>query len=73
MEERRFLAIAMAERASGANPSREAIECVCEQPIIASIVFGASSRANIAGTRALVAEFWGEDLFPGAAPTRQPA
>ena len=59
--------------ASGAIPAREAIEWVCEQPNIASVVFGASSRANIASTRALVAEFWGDDLFPGAAPTRQPA
>ncbi len=73
LAERPFRAIAMSVLASGAIPAREAIEWVCEQPNIASIVFGASSRANIAGTRALVAEFWGEDLFPGAAPRRQPA
>ena len=46
--------------ASGAIPPREAIEWVCAQPNVESIVFGASSRANIHGTRALVAEHWGE-------------
>ena len=44
--------------ASGAIPPREAIEWVCELPNIESIVFGASSRANIASTRELVDEYW---------------
>jgi len=31
---------------------------VCEQPNVASIVFGASSRGNIRNTRDLVNELW---------------
>ena len=42
--------------ASGAIPPREAIEYVCAQPQIESIVFGASSRANIRQTKALIDE-----------------
>ncbi len=44
--------------ASGAIPAGEAIEWVCAQPNIESIVFGASSRRNIASTRALVDQYW---------------
>ena len=44
--------------ASGAIPPEEAIEWVCAQPNIESIVFGASSRRNIASTRALVDKSW---------------
>lgn len=58
LRERRFRAVAMSVFASGAIPAREAIEWVCAQPNIASIVFGASSRANIRGTRELVSEYW---------------
>ncbi len=43
--------------ASGAIPPREAIEWVCSRKV-ESIVFGASSRANIRATRELVDEFW---------------
>lgn len=53
-------AIAMSVFASGAIPPREAIEWVCAQPNIASIVFGASSRGNIRNTRDLVARHWPE-------------
>ena len=53
---RRFRPIAMSVMASGAIPPREALEYVCAQPHIRSIVFGASSRANIRETRALVQE-----------------
>lgn len=53
-----FRAIAMSVFASGAIPPREALEWVCAQPGIESIVFGASSRRNILATRDLVAEFW---------------
>jgi len=53
---RRFQPIAMSVMASGAIPPREALEYVCAQPGIRSIVFGASSRANIRETRALVQE-----------------
>jgi hypothetical protein len=58
LRERQFRAVAMSVFASGAIPAREAIEWVCAQPNIASIVFGASSKANIRGTRELVSEFW---------------
>lgn len=59
LRERRFRAVAMSVFASGAIPPREAIEWVCAQPNIESIVFGASSRAHIRGTRELVDELWG--------------
>ena len=58
LRERRFRAIAMSVYASGAIPPREAIEWVCAQPNIESIVFGASSKANIRSTRDLVSEYW---------------
>ena len=51
--------VAMSVLASGAIPAREAIEWVCAEPNVESIVFGASSRANIRSTRELVEEFWG--------------
>jgi hypothetical protein len=65
LRERQFRAVAMSVYASGAIPPREAIEWVCSQPNIASIVFGASSRANIRSTRELVSEHWG-DLAPAS-------
>ena len=58
MRARPFRAVAMSVFASGAIPPREAIEWVCGLPNIESIVFGASSRANIASTVGLVEEFW---------------
>jgi hypothetical protein len=58
LAERQFRAVAMSVFASGAIPPREAIEWVCGQPNVQSIVFGASSRANIRSTRELVAEHW---------------
>jgi len=51
---RRFRPIAMSVLASGAIPPREAIEYVCRQPEIESIVFGASSRSNIRQTKTLI-------------------
>jgi hypothetical protein len=51
---RRFRPIAMSVLASGAIPPAEAIEYICNQPRIESIVFGASSRANIAHTKRLI-------------------
>jgi hypothetical protein len=51
-----FRPIAMSVLASGAIPAREAIAYVCEQPKIQSIVFGASSSANIRQTRDLIVE-----------------
>ena len=57
IDTRTFRAVAMSVFASGAIPPREALEWVCEQPGIESIVFGASSRAHIRATRELVEEF----------------
>jgi len=58
LKEKKFRAIAMSIFASGAIPPREAIEWVCQQPNIESIVFGASSRGNICSTKQLVDEYW---------------
>lgn len=55
---RRFRAIAMSVYASGAIRPDEAIEWVCGLPNLESIVFGASSRANIVATRDLVDKHW---------------
>jgi hypothetical protein len=60
LRDREFRAIAMSVYASGAIPPGEAIEWVCAQPNIESIVFGASSRANIRGTRELVSRYWAD-------------
>jgi len=57
LNEKRFRAIAMSVYASGAIPPKEAIEWVCKYPQIKSIVFGASSRRNIHGTRELVERY----------------
>ena len=46
--------IAMSVLASGALPPGEALEYVCKYPQIESIVFGASSRRNIAQTKQLI-------------------
>jgi hypothetical protein len=53
---RRFRPVAMSVLASGALSPREAIEYVCRQPRIESIVFGASSRGNIRQTKQLIDE-----------------
>jgi hypothetical protein len=54
--QRRFRPIAMSVLASGAISPREAVEYVCRQPRIESIVFGASGRANIRQTKSLIDE-----------------
>jgi hypothetical protein len=46
--------IAMSVFASGALPPQEALEYVCRFPQIEAIVFGASSRRNIAQTKHLI-------------------
>jgi hypothetical protein len=72
LRERQFRAIAMSVLASGAIPADEAIEWVCAQPNVDSIVFGASSRGNIIGTRDLVARHW--DLtVPATAASQRPS
>lgn len=58
LREHKFRAIAMSVFASGALPPTEAIQWVCEQPNIESIVFGASSRGNIRNTVELVERYW---------------
>jgi hypothetical protein len=55
---RRFRPIAMSVLASGALQPREAIRYVAQQKKIESIVFGASSRANIRQTKQLIEEFY---------------
>lgn len=55
----RVRAIAMSVYASGAIPADEAIEWIAGLPGVESIVFGASSKANILGTRDLVARHMG--------------
>jgi hypothetical protein len=51
--------IAMSVFASGGIPPREAIEWVTKEPYVESIVFGASSRANIENTVSLIRQFDG--------------
>jgi len=51
---RRFRPIAMSVFASGAIPPKEALEYVCKQTNIRSVVFGASSRGNIRQTKQLI-------------------
>jgi hypothetical protein len=53
---RRFRPVAMSILASGAISPREAIDYVCRQRRIESVVFGASSRTNIRQTKALIDE-----------------
>jgi hypothetical protein len=54
IRERRFRPIAMSVFASGAIPAEEALDYVCRQRRIESIVFGASSRRNLQSTRDLI-------------------
>ena len=70
LREREFRAIAMSVFASGAIPSREAIEWICQQPNIEAIVFGASSKANIRNTRTLVDELWHNGVHTSAMPSQ---
>ena len=64
---RRFRPVAMSVLASGALSPREAIEYVCDQPRIESIVFGASSAGNIRQTKALIDELTKSPVQPVAA------
>jgi len=56
LRQRTFRPVAMSVLASGAIPAEEAIAWICDQPV-ESIVFGASSRANIRATARLVAQY----------------
>ncbi|MGZ5029490.1 MAG: hypothetical protein ACXV8I_02675 [Methylobacter sp.] len=51
---RKFRPVAMSVFASGAISPKEALEYVCSQNKIESIVFGASSRSNIRQTKQLI-------------------
>lgn len=62
----RLRAIAMSVYASGAIPPEEAISWVAGLPNLHSIVFGASSRGNIRGTRDLVERYMGPVAGPVA-------
>jgi hypothetical protein len=54
---RKFRPVAMSVLASGAIRPREAIEYICRQKSIKSIVFGASSKSNILSTKQLIDEY----------------
>jgi hypothetical protein len=56
MSHSRCRLIAMSVFASGAVPTREALEYVCSYPAVSSIVFGASSQQHIAQTKRLIDE-----------------
>ena len=51
-------AIAMQVFAGGAVPPRQALEYVCNLSGISSIVFGASSKAHIEQTKAVIGQYW---------------
>ena len=67
MKTGRLRAIAMSVYASGAISPDEAISWVADLPNLQSIVFGASSRGNIRGTRDLVERYMGPIMRPVAA------
>lgn len=54
---RKLRAIAMQVLGGGAIPAKDAIEYVCGLPNVESILFGASSRQNIAQTASYIREF----------------
>lgn len=58
LKTKQFRPIAMSVYASGAINPEEAIKWVCELPKLEAIVFGASSKQNIVGTRELVEKYW---------------
>lgn len=68
IQERRFRPVAMSVFASGAIPAEEALEYVCRQPRIESIVFGASSRRNIEQTVRLIHELDARHAQPAQVP-----
>ncbi|HZB12716.1 MAG TPA: hypothetical protein VE467_06805 [Chryseolinea sp.] len=57
LKTKRVRAIAMMVLAGGAIPPKEAMEYVCNLPNIESILFGASSKANIKETASLIREY----------------
>jgi hypothetical protein len=63
LREKQCRAIAMQVLGGGAIPPKEAIEYVCSLPNIHSILFGASSRANIENTVSLIHQFDKQDAL----------
>lgn len=57
LNEKKVRLIAMQVLGGGAIPAREALEYVCSLPQIESILFGASSKANIADTVSTIRAF----------------
>jgi aryl-alcohol dehydrogenase-like predicted oxidoreductase len=57
IKEEKFRPIAMSVLASGAIPPAEALEYVCSQKEIGSIVFGASTKAHIQQTKELIENY----------------
>ena len=57
LREKQVRAIAMQVLGGGAIPAKEALEYVCNLPNVSSILFGASSKQNIAQTISLIHEF----------------
>jgi len=57
LKTRPFRAIAMQVLGGGAIPPKEALEYVCGLPNIESILFGASSKANIENTVSTIHHF----------------
>ena len=57
LREKSFRPIAMSILASGAVNPKEAVEYVCRQPAMQSIVFGASSRQHIVETKDLIESY----------------
>ena len=55
---RKFRPVAMSVLASGALRARDAIEYVAQQKNVRSLVFGASSKANIKETKLLIDELY---------------
>jgi len=59
ISEKKCRFVAMSVLASGAIPPRQALEWVCNLEGLDSIVFGASSAANIRQTKQIIGEIWG--------------
>lgn len=57
LKEKKFRAMAMSILASGAIKPRDAVEYICNQKMIKSIVFGASSRQHIMETKELIERY----------------
>jgi len=57
LNEKKFRAMAMSILASGAIKPKDAVEYICNQKTIQSIVFGASSRQHIMETKELIERY----------------